>query len=86
MKKNKASSWDGKCQATYDKLKRATTEELVFALPNHDKPFEIHIDASNFAMGGVLMNEGHQIAYEINDIKRRYTVQQKEMTVVIHCL
>lgn len=33
--------------------------------------------------------QGHPIAYEsrkFNDTKRRYTVQEKEMTAIVHCL
>lgn len=32
---------------------------------------------------------GHPIAYEsrkLNDTERRYTVQEKEMTAIVHCL
>ncbi|RVW63082.1 Transposon Ty3-I Gag-Pol polyprotein [Vitis vinifera] len=41
------------------------------------------------AIGGVLMQEMHTIAFEsrkLNDAKRRYTVQEKEMTAIVHCL
>lgn len=58
-------------------------------LPNYSKPFKVHTDASDFAIGGMLMQDRHPIAYEspkLNDLERRYTVQEKEMTVIIHCL
>ncbi|KAL5835882.1 hypothetical protein ACOSQ3_015434 [Xanthoceras sorbifolium] len=35
------------------------------------------------------MQDGHPIAFEsrkLNDTERRYTVQEKEMTAVVHCL
>lgn len=58
-------------------------------LPDFSKPYEVETDASDFAIGGVLMQEGHSVAFEsrkLNDAERRYTVQEKEMTAVVHCL
>ncbi|RVW47393.1 Retrovirus-related Pol polyprotein from transposon 297 [Vitis vinifera] len=89
LKKNKAWEWDGRCQQAFEDLKKVVTEEPVLALPDHTKVFEVHIDASDFAIGGVLMQERHPIAFEsrkLNDAERRYTVQEKEMTAIVHCL
>ena len=61
----------------------------MLALPDHTKVFEVHTDVSDFAIGGVLMQERHPIAFEsrkLNDIERRYTVQEKEMTTIVHYL
>ena len=47
------------------------------------------MDASDFAIGGVLIQEGHPIAFEsrkLNDTERRYIVQEKEMTAIVHYL
>ncbi|RVW50368.1 Transposon Tf2-2 polyprotein [Vitis vinifera] len=80
---------DGRCQQAFEDLKKAVTEEPVLALPDHTKVFEVHTDASDFAIGGVLMQERHPIAFEsrkLNDAERRYTVQEKEMTAIVHCL
>ncbi|KAK3015308.1 hypothetical protein RJ639_006946 [Escallonia herrerae] len=68
---------------TDEKAKEAVTEEPVLSLPDHTKVFELQTDASNFAIGRVLMQEGHPIPFEsskLNDTERRYTVQEKEMT------
>jgi len=73
----------------FEALKRAVTEEPVPALPDFSKPHEVHTDASDFVIGGVLMQEGHPVAHEsqtLNDIERRYAVQEKEMTTVVHSL
>ena len=89
LKKNKAWEWDERCQQAFEDLKKAVTEEPVLALPDHTKVFEVHTDASDFAIGGVLMQERHPIAFEsrkLNDAERRYTVQEKEMTAIVHCL
>jgi len=89
LKKGRGWVWGQECQHAFEALKKAITREPVLALPNLNKPFELHTDAFDFAIGGVLMQEDHPIAFEsrkLNDTERRYTVQEKEMTVVIHCL
>ncbi|RVW44493.1 Retrovirus-related Pol polyprotein from transposon 17.6 [Vitis vinifera] len=89
LKKNKTWEWDERCQQAFEDLKKAVTEEPVLALPDHTKVFEVHIDASDFAIGGVLMQERHPIAFEsrkLNDTEKRYTVQEKEMTAIVHFL
>ncbi|KAI5328758.1 hypothetical protein L3X38_028155 [Prunus dulcis] len=89
LKKNKTWDWTPQCQHAFNELKRALMEEPVLRLPDLSKPFEVHTDASDFAIGGVLMQDGHPLAFEsrkLNDTERRYTVQEKEMTGVVHCL
>ncbi|XP_072074402.1 uncharacterized protein [Arachis hypogaea] len=83
FKKNHSWEWSKECQKAFDELKAAITEGPVLALPDYSKVFEVHTDASDYAIGGVLMQEGHPIAFEsrkLNDTVRRYTVQEKEMT------
>ncbi|GKF43256.1 putative mitochondrial protein, partial [Tanacetum coccineum] len=54
LKKNKAWIWDKECQAAFESLKKAVMEEPVLRLPDVTMPFELHMDASYFAIGGVL--------------------------------
>ncbi|KAI5678652.1 hypothetical protein M9H77_09602 [Catharanthus roseus] len=89
LKKNRPWTWNEDCQHAFEDLKKAICKDPVLSLPDYSKPFEVHTDASNFAIGGVLMQDGHPIAYEsrkLNETERRYTVQEKEMTAIIHCL
>ena len=49
----------------------------------------MHTDASDRALGGVLVQEGHPVAFEsqnLNAAEQSYNTHKKEMTVVIHCL
>ena len=55
LKKGKAWTWDEKCQQAFEDLKKAVTKEPVLALPDHTRLFEVHTDASDFAIRGVLM-------------------------------
>nr|GEX75652.1 uncharacterized protein [Tanacetum cinerariifolium] len=89
LKKNKAWIWDEECQAAFESLKKAIMEEPVLRLPDVTMPFELHTHASDFAIGGVLMPDEHPITFEsqkLNETERRYTVQKKEMTTIVHCL
>ena len=54
-----------------------------------DLHFEVHTNASNKALGGVLVQEGHLMAFEsrkLNGAEQRYYTHEKEMTMVVHCL
>ena len=89
LKKNRPWLWSEECEEAFEGLKAAVTKEPVLMLPDFTKTFEIHTDASDFAIGGVLMQEKHPIAFEsrkLNEAERRYTVQEKEMTAIVNCL
>lgn len=55
LKKNQSWEWTVECQQAFEKLKEAIQQEPVMALPDHTKPLEVHTDASDYAIGGVLM-------------------------------
>jgi hypothetical protein len=56
--------WKGACDETFETLKGILVKALVLKLLDFDKDFEIHSDAFNFAIGGVLMQEGKPVAFE----------------------
>eukprot|EP00253_Pinus_taeda_P003877 PITA_03877 len=64
LKKDKRWSWTDKCQEAFDNLKRRMVTAPMLKLPDFERPFEVHTDASNFAIGGVLMQDWHPVAYE----------------------
>ncbi|KAI5316908.1 hypothetical protein L3X38_036615 [Prunus dulcis] len=66
--------WEPPTKLAFDELKRALMEEPMLRLPDLNKPFEVHIDASDFAIGGVLMQDGHPLAFKsrkLNDTELR---------------
>ena len=49
----------------------------------------MHTDASDKAISGVVVQEGHLVAFEsrkLNDNEQRYSTHEKEMVAVVHCL
>ena len=62
--------------------------EPVLRCPDFDVPFEVHMDASDKAIGGVLVQEGHPVAFEsckLNNAEKKYSAHEKDMTAVVHC-
>ncbi len=76
--------WEEACDETFGTLKG-----ILVKAPDFDKEFEIHSDASDFAIGGVLVQEGRLVAFEskkLGETERRWPIHKKEMWAVIHCL
>jgi hypothetical protein len=54
-----------------------------------DKKFEVHTDPSGFSIAGVLMQDGHPVAYESRKLtgsELRWPTHEKELYAVLHCL
>ncbi|KAJ7957087.1 Retrotransposon protein, putative, Ty3-gypsy subclass, partial [Quillaja saponaria] len=89
LKKGTVWHWGEPCQTAFEDMKLAMINDSVLALPDISKPFEVQTDAFDYALGGVLLQENHPIAYEshkLSQAEMRYTAQEKEMLAVIHCL
>ena len=89
LKKDRAWDWDTECWAAFESLKQVISKEPVLQLPNLNLPFEVQTDASDKALGGVLAQEGHPVAFEsrkLNGGEQRYSTHEKEMITVVHCL
>jgi hypothetical protein len=66
--------WDGACDKAFETLKGILVKAQVLKLPNIDKDFEIHSNASDFVIGGVLVQKGRPVAFEnkkLSETERR---------------
>ena len=55
LKKGVTWDWSDRCQGAFKDLKDAMMKDLVLALPDLTKPFEVQTDASDFALDRVLV-------------------------------
>ncbi|KAL3686374.1 hypothetical protein R1sor_008948 [Riccia sorocarpa] len=81
--------WDQKAKEAFGRVKEIMASEPVLKLPEFDKPFEVHTDASDFAIGGVLVQESRPVAYEsrkLSDRESRWPTHEKELYAVVYCL
>lgn len=63
LKKNTQFLWTPQLLQCFDNLKQALVSALVLALPDFNKEFTVETDASPTAIGAVLMQQNHPIAY-----------------------
>ena len=89
LKKGASQEWDEPCHQAFEELKSKLSSPPMLKFPKFDKPFEVHTDASDFAIGGVLMQDGRPIAYEskkLDGCQRKWPTHEKELFAVVHCL
>ena len=85
--KGKKFLWSQKCEDSFKKLKTLLTTAPILRIADPSKEFIVCTDACNEGLGGVLIQEGHAIAYESRKIKiheKSYVTYDLELDVVIH--
>ncbi|RVX00820.1 Retrovirus-related Pol polyprotein from transposon 412 [Vitis vinifera] len=88
LKKNKAWEWDERCQQAFEDLKKAVSKEPMLHYPTTPRSLR-YTQSLKLRYWGSPYVRKHPIAFEsrkLNNTERRYTVQEKEMTTIIHCL
>lgn len=64
LKKDRPWNWEEDQKRDFKKLKASISSEPVLKLSDFDVTFEVHTNASDKAVGGVLVLEGHPVAFE----------------------
>jgi len=93
-KKNVPWEWTKQREEAFQMLKRLICEEPVLLMPKLDQPFELEVDASNYAIGATLnqkdeRNQWHPVAYystTLSETERNYDIYDKELLAVVKSL
>jgi transposase InsO family protein len=87
------AAWGPKQQAAFEELKRLLTSTPVLRHADSSKPYMLRCDASEFAIGSVLMQEHegqlHPVAYQsrkLSPAESRYGAYAREMLAVMDAL
>ena len=90
LRKEQEWSWGVEQQEAFDQFKKALTSAPVLARPDFGRVFSVQCDASNFAIGAVLTQEGddgeHPVVYisrVLNSAEKNYTTTEKECLAVV---
>ena len=63
LRKDVKFEWNGKCQASFEKLKQLLIEASVLTLPTPRKEYTLYSDALRIGLGCVLMQDGKVVVY-----------------------
>jgi hypothetical protein len=82
-------NWTSLHQSCFEAIKTALTHAPTLKMPDFDMPFEVIVDASNIAIGAVLVQDGRPCAYEsrkLTPAEVRWTTTERELFAAVHAL
>jgi hypothetical protein len=93
-KKETPWNWTTECNTAFETLRQTMITSLVLMLPDHEKPFTLITDASDYATGAILeqrdtLGQSHPITYfskSLQPAEQNYEIHNKELLAIIHAL
>ena len=80
--------WNAECQKAFDAIKVELLQEpVILSFPNFNKPFKLHVDASDVAMGACLFQDDGPIQFfsrTFNHAERNYSVTDREFCALVN--
>ena len=91
---SKIGTWTKDCKIAFEKVKAMLVSTPVLSAPNFDHPFKLAVDASDIAVGAVLLQEDsdgvdHPVCYfsrKLDKSQRNYSTIEKECLALILAL
>jgi len=56
-------NWTPECQQAFEKIKALLAHDTMIAYPDHNYPFHIYTDASEYQLGSVIMQHEKPVAF-----------------------
>jgi len=88
-RENVPTIWTPQCEEAFINLKNAIINAPVLRHPDLNKPFQLVCDASLYASGAILMQEGHPIAFaskKFSPAEKNYSTEDRELLAIIQGL
>ncbi len=90
LKKDMKFLWTPSCTKALDKIIHILTSEPVLTHPNLEKPFELEVDASDYAIGAILFQRDERgkpkpLGFHSKTLSKEemnYNIYDKELTAL----
>ena len=86
LKKGSKLPWNDECNKSFEAMKAMVSADVLLAYPDHNKPFHIETDASDYQLGSVIKQDGRPVAYytrKLNNAQKNNTTIEKELLSIV---
>jgi hypothetical protein len=73
--------WTNEQQEAFEEIKRVMCQKTMLSFPDFSKEFHVYMDASDYQLGGVIMQDDKLLSAQMN-----YTTGKKELLSIVEIL